>query len=298
MDIITRGDFDGLVSSVLLTEVEDVQKIKFVHPKDAQDGLVKANENDIVVNVPFIPGCGLWFDHHISEEEKLPDIGEFEGRFEMAPSAARVIYNHYTPKHADKLDKYKDMLEACDRFDSGRLTMEDVTNPSGWILLALTLDPRSGLGPEFRKYFRWLVEYVKELPIETVLQNKEVRRRTDRVLKEQEEFKRLLAEHAHQEGNVIVTDFRGLKEKPVGNRFLVFAVFPEANVEMRLFDGHKGAVVVAVGHSIFNRTCTVNIGELLKKFGGGGHRTVGTCQLDPEDAPSTIEKILQTLKDD
>lgn len=296
MDIITRGDFDGLVSSVLLTEVEDIRKIKFVHPKDVQDGLIKADEDDIVVNVPFIPGCGLWFDHHISEEEKLPEIGEFKGRFEMAPSAARVIYNHYAPQYADRLDKYKDMLEACDRFDSGQLTMEDVTNPSGWILLALTLDPRSGLGPEFRKYFRWLVEYVKELPLETVLENKEVKRRTDRVLKEQEEFKQLLAERAHQEGNVIVTDFRGLKEKPVGNRFLVFAVFPEANVEMRLFDGHKGAVVVAVGHSIFNRTCRVNVGELLKKFGGGGHRTVGTCQLDPKEAPPVIEEILQTLK--
>ena len=298
MNIVTRGDFDGLVSSVLLSEVEDVRRIRFVHPKDVQDGLVEADENDIVVNVPYIPGCGLWFDHHVSEQESLPEIGEFKGRFETAPSAARVIYNHYAPEHRDKLDRFKDLLEAADKLDSAQLTVEDVTSPSGWILLGLTIDPRSGLGPEFRKYFRWLVEYVKEVPLEVVLDNGEVKRRTERVLKEQEQFKELLAERARVDGNVIVTDFRGVKEKPVGNRFLVYTMFPQANVEMRLFDGHEGAVVVAVGRSIFNRTCGVNVGALLKKFGGGGHATVGSCQLDPETAESAVAEILDALKED
>ncbi|MCX7702760.1 MAG: exopolyphosphatase [Planctomycetota bacterium] len=296
MNIVTRGDFDGLVSSILLTEVENVRQIRFVHPKDVQDGLIQAGVEDIVVNVPYIKGCGLWFDHHISEEDKVPVIGDFKGRFEKAPSAARVIYNYYSPKHREKLDRFKDALEAADKLDSAQLSIEDVTNPSGWILLGLTIDPRSGLGPDFQKYFRWLVEYVKELPIEKVLENKEVKKRTDRILKEQEEHKRLLSKYARLDGNVIVTDFRGLKEKPVGNRFLVYTMFPKANVEMRLFDGHKGAVVVAVGHSIFNRTCKVNVGELLKRYGGGGHKSVGTCQLDPTTAEPKIKEILSTLK--
>jgi oligoribonuclease NrnB/cAMP/cGMP phosphodiesterase (DHH superfamily) len=296
MNIVTRGDFDGLVSSVLLTEVETVRQIRFVHPKDAQDGLIEVTSEDIVVNIPYIKGCGLWFDHHTSEEEKIPDIGEFKGRFEIAPSAARVIYNYYAPTHKEKLSRFTDALQAADKLDSAQLSIEDVTNPAGWILLGLTIDPRSGLGPDFQKYFRWLVEYVKELPIEKVLENKEVKKRTDRILKEQEAHKKLLSKHASLDGNVIVTDFRGLKDKAVGNRFLVFTMFPEANVEMRLFDGHKGAVVVAVGHSIFNRTCKVNVGELLKKYGGGGHRTVGTCQLNPKDANKYIKEILETLK--
>lgn len=297
MNIVTRGDFDGLASSVLLTEVEDIREIRFVHPKDAQDGIVEADKEDIVVNVPYVAGCGLWFDHHISEEGKILDeIGEFNGRFEMAPSAARVIYNHYAPEHAEKLDKFKDLLEATDKLDSAQLTMEEITNPSGWILLGLTIDPRSGLGPEFRKYFRWLVEYVKEVPLEKMLQHPEVKKRTDRVLTENEEFKSTLAQHAHVEDNVIIVDFRAMKEKPVGNWFLVYTMFPEANVEMRLFDGHKGAVVVALGHSIFNRTCNVNVGELLQKYGGGGHAGAGTAQLDPESAGPQIAQILERLK--
>jgi hypothetical protein len=298
MDIVTRGDFDGLVSSMLLTVVEDIKKIRFVHPKDVQDGLVKADKGDIVVNVPYIEGCGLWFDHHISEEDKIVEIGDFPGRFEMAPSAARVIYNHYAAEHAGKLDAFMEALEAADKLDSARLSMEDVMSPSGWVLLGLTIDPRSGLGPEFKQYFRWLIEYVKEVPITKVLDHPEVKKRTDRVLTENKLFKEILAEHAHIDGNVIVTDFRGMKEKPVGNRFLVYTMFPEANVEIRLFDGHEGAIVVAVGHSIFNRTCNVNVGELLKKYGGGGHRGAGTTQLPQKKADAKIKEILEQLKED
>ncbi len=297
MRIVTRGDFDGLASSVLLSEVHQVREIRFVHPKDVQDGLVEADEEDIVVNVPYIPGCGLWFDHHVSEEKKLENIGEFKGAFEMAPSAARVIYNYYKNDYAEKFAPFEALLEAADKLDSAQLTMDEVKKPTGWILLGLTIDPRSGLGPEFRKYFRWLVEYVKELPIERVLQHYEVKKRTDKVLNEQKEFDELLAKYAKVEDNVIITDFRGVKNKPVGNRFLVFAKFPEANVEMRLFDGHQGAVVVAVGHSIFNRTCNVNVGNLLKKYGGGGHKGAGTTQLPPETAEEKIKEILATLKE-
>jgi len=295
MNIITRGDFDGLVSSVLLTEVLKIREIRFVHPKDAQDGKVTADAEDVVVNIPFLPGCGLWFDHHVSEEERVPAPEAHKGRFEIAPSCARVIWNHYTAERA-KFERLTDILAACDKLDSARLTVEEVTQPTGWVLLGLTLDPRSGLGPEFQKYFRWLVEYVKELPIDKVLQHPEVKKRTDRVLREQEEFKAILKRCARLDGNVIVTNFRGLREKPVGNRFLVFTLFPQANVELRLFDGHQGAVVAAIGHSIFNRTCPVNAGKLLQKYGGGGHPGAGTTQLAAADADRQIGELLATLK--
>jgi len=295
MNVITRGDFDGLTATVLLTEVMEIREIKFVHPKDAQDGKATATPNDIVINLPFIPGCGLWFDHHVSEEGKLPK--EFNGRFEVAPSAARVIYNHYAPQCGAKFERYKEMLEATDRLDSAQLSTDDVTSPSGWILLGLTLDPRSGLGPEFRKYFRWLAEYVKEVPLEKVLKHPEVAKRAERVLEEQDEFEMLLAKHARQDGNVIITDFRGLKDKPVGNRFLVFTIFLGANVEVRIFDGHAGAVVVAVGHSIFNRTCKTNIGQMLEPYGGGGHHGAGAVQLPPAKAAATIAEIVRKLKE-
>lgn len=293
MRIVTRGDFDGLVSSVLLTEVETIGEIRFVHPKDAQDGRVEADLEDIVVNLPYINGCGLWFDHHVSEEGKLP-AQRFKGRFEIAASCARVIVNHYASK-GDKLAKYEEMVQACDKLDSAQLGLKDVTEPEGWVLLGLTLDPRSGLGPEFRKYFRWLVEYIKELPLEKVMKHPEVKRRTDRVLLEQETFKQILQSHCKVQDKVIVTDLRDLVEKPVGNRFLVFTMFPEANVEVRLFHGFNGTVVAAVGHSIFNRTCKVNSGMLLQEYGGGGHFGAGTAQLPAEDADAKIAEIIKRL---
>lgn len=293
MHIITRGDFDGLASTVLLTEVEKIGEIKMVHPKDAQDGKVKAGAEDIVVNLPYIPGCGLWFDHHVSEEGKIATQGAFKGRFEIAPSCARVIFNHYK---SPKFDRFAELLDATDRLDSAQLSTVDVTEPEGWILLGLTLDPRTGLGPEFQKYFRWLAEYIKEVPLEKVLKHPEVLKRTERVMEEQEDHEMLLAEHAKQDGNVILTDFRGLKEKPVGNRFLVYTMFLDANVEVRLFGGHQGAVVAAIGHSIFNRSCKVNVGELCAKYGGGGHIGAGTAQLKPETAEVQIKEIIATLK--
>jgi len=293
MRLITRGDFDGLSSTVLLTEVEKIGDIKMVHPKDAQDGKVAVTADDVVVNLPFIPGCGLWFDHHVSEEVKLDKQGAFKGRFEVAPSCARVIFNHYK---SPKFDKFHELLEATDNLDSAQLSTADVSTPQGWILLGLTLDPRTGLGPEFQKYFRWLAEYIKEVPIEKVLKHPEVQKRTERVLEEQDDHELLLAKHSKIDGNVILTDFRNLKDKPVGNRFLVFTMFREANVEVRLFNGHEGAIVAAVGASIFNRTCKVNIGQMLAEYGGGGHKGAGTAQLKPDMAEKQIQEIIARLK--
>ncbi|MDI6704163.1 MAG: exopolyphosphatase [bacterium] len=293
MRVFTRGDMDGLTSLVFLTMVENVTEIAFAHPKDMQDGKIQVTEEDILTNLPYVKGCGLWFDHHISEDRKIEEIGPYRGKFAIAPSTARVIYDYY---HRPEFDKFKDLLESTDRLDSAQLKMEEVEKPSGWILLGLTLDPRTGLGPEFRKYFCWLVEYVKEAPLEKILQHPEVKKRCDRVLNEHEQFKEFLKRHSRQDGNVIVTDLRGIKEIPAGNRFLIFTLYPEANVEVRSFDGKLGNTVIAVGHSIFNRTCKVNLGNLLARYGGGGHRGAATCQIDIEKADTTIEEIISHLK--
>jgi len=285
---------DGITSVVLLSLVEDITEIAFAHPRDMQECKIPVTENDIITNLPYVKGCGMWFDHHISEEQKIEGISEFRGCLAVAPSTARVIYNYY--KHPE-FERFKDLLEATDRVDSANLTPEDVTNPSGWVLLGLTLDPRSGLGPGFREYFCWLVEYIKEVPVEKVLQHQEVNKRCQRLLQEQDEFKKLLEEHSHQEGNVIITDLRGVKQMPAGNRFLVYAIYPGTNVEVRIFPGLLSNIVVAVGHSTFNRTCKVNLGKLMAEYGGGGHEGAATCQLSDEDADSKIAEIIEQLKE-
>jgi hypothetical protein len=293
MRVLTRGDLDGLTSTVLLTLVEKVGDIRLAHPKDVQDGKIPCDKNDIIVNLPFVPGCGLWFDHHISEEQKLTKIGKFKGSYKVAPSAARVIYDYY--RHPD-FEKFTELLKDTDKLDSAQLTVRDVTEPEGWILLGYTLDPRSGLSPDFQKYFRWLVEFVKEVPVEKILKNAEVRKRVERLLTEQAQYERVLKKNSKQDGNVIITDFRKMDEPLSGNRFLVYILYPTANVEVRLLRGKDGKVAIPIGHSIFNRTCKTNIGKLCAEYGGGGHVGAGTCQIAGDQAEEKIAEIIARLK--
>jgi hypothetical protein len=296
MRILTRGDLDGLASSVLLTVAESIREIRFAHPKDVQDGREPVTADDIVVNLPFVPGCGMWFDHHVSQDQQAKSAGAFKGRYAHAPSCARVIADHY---RKPEFDRFGEMLAETDRLDSADLRPEDVTDPKDWILLGYTLDPRTGFGPEFQKYFRWLVEYVKEVPIAKVLQHPEVKKRCERVKEEREAFAALLRKHARPDGTVVVTDLRGVKGAPVGNRFLVFTLFPAANVEARIHEGKGGATVnVAIGKSIFNRSLQLNVGLLCREYGGGGHEGAGTCQLPPAEADAKIAEILRRLKAD
>jgi len=294
MRILTRGDLDGLTSSVFLTIVKEIKEIRFAHPKDVQDGKVEATADDIIVNLPYVDGCGMWFDHHVTEGEHAAKVGEFEGKYGLAPSAARLVYEHFS---RPEFEPFEEMLKETDRFDSAQLTPDDVADPQGWVLLGFTLDPRTGLGPEFRKYFRWLVEYVKEVPLEKVLQHGEVKKRAARVHEEIDQFKGILLLQCTQDGNVVVTDLRKVKDPPVGNRFLVFTLFPDANVEARIIRGKEGTTVnLAVGRSIFNRTCKTNVGALCAEYGGGGHEGAATCQFTPDEAEAKIKEIVERLK--
>lgn len=292
MQLITRGDVDGLACAVFLSIVENVESIRFAHPKDMQDGLYPVTADDIIANLPWHPNCGLWFDHHASSLALVPDPGSVPGLAREAPSAARLVYEYY---HDDRLKLYDDFLHQVDRFDSADLDMEDVTSPRGWILLAYTIDPRSGLG-RFREYFIDMVEWVRTMTLDEILAIPEVRRRCDEVASRQAALLQSLRTHARLDGPVIVTDFRALAERPVGNRFLVYTLFPEGTVEVRLFYGKsRETVVVAVGKSIFNRSCPVDVGALLAEYGGGGHLGAGTCQLEGPDVEARVAEIIARL---
>jgi hypothetical protein len=302
MRLITRSDFDGLACAVLLRDVEQIDSVEFVHPKDVQDGKVKVGRNDILSNLPYVTGAGLWFDHHSSEIVRNEDTVTFRGRFEVAPSAARVIYKHYGEV---RLGKYARLLEAVDQSDSAQLSMEDVTNPSGWMLLSYVMDPRTGLAYHHgysvsnRELMMKMIDLIAQHPDdpETVVNDPDVQERIVRYFAQQEGFARLMRERSHVEGNVIVTDLRGLGDPPAGNRFLIYTMFPEANIQVRVFDGRKGEFVVcAVGHSIFNRTSKTDVGMLLAQYGGGGHRGAGTCQLPLAEADKKIAEIIGAIR--
>ncbi len=305
MRLITRSDFDGLMCGVLLREVEQIDAVDFVHPKDVQDGTVKATANDILTNLPYQPGVGMWFDHHASEALRNDMEGiDFRGRFEVAPSAARVVYDHYVEQgKGAKLRKFRKVLEAVDKSDSADLSRDDVTKPKGWILLSYVLDPRTGLGYQHdyaisnRQLMTKMLDWIGKHPVTAILKMPDVAARVAQYKKDQEAFAKLLKETSKLDKNVVVTDLRGRKDLPSGNRFLIYTLFPKCNISVRLFDGKGGErTIVAVGHSIFRRTSKTDVGKLMGKFGGGGHRGAGTCQLPPETANAEIKRILTAIK--
>jgi len=293
-NIITRGDFDGLVCSVLLTEAEQISKIRFAHPKEMQEGSIEVTSQDIIVNLPYHKDCGMWFDHHISEAERGSKPGSFKGKYGLAPSCARLVYEHYNkPEWAEK---YAGLMEAVDKVDSANLTLNDILRPSGWVKIAATVDPRSGFPPSY-DYFLNLLDWIKEQTVEEIVENDAVRDRGREYFRQQESFKEVLQENSTLYGKVVVSDFRRKLASPVGSRFLIYSLFPSANVALRLFDSpDKKNVVIAAGHSILNRTCKVDLGNLMAEYGGGGHMGAATCTLSSDMVDDAVGDIIERLK--
>ena len=303
MRLLTRSDFDGLASATLLKEMGIIDNWKFVHPKDMQDGLVEVTADDVLANVPYVEGCGLWFDHHSSESERLGDGIDFEGESRVEDSTARVIYEYYGGN--DRLGRFESMIIAVDKVDSAKLTREEILSPEGWVLLGFLMDPRTGLG-RFRDFrisnydlMETLIDECRRKSIDEILKNPDVEERIKVYFEQDALFRQMLATHTKVEGNVIVTDLRGVDPIYTGNRFIIYSLYPEQNVSVWVVDGrNKQNCPIAVGHSILNRTCKTNVGALMLKYGGGGHFQVGTCQVDYDDADRVIGELLEAMKAD
>ncbi len=305
MRLLTRSDFDGLACAVLLREVGVVDELLFVHPKDVQDGVVQVTDNDILANIPYVSGCGLWFDHHSSEDERLGLGSEFRGDSRPAPSCARVIYDFYGGAsqfgHLDATG----LMGAVDQADSAQFTTEEILNPDGWVLLSFIMDPRTGLGRyhDYRmsnyQLMEYMIEYCRSMDAEQILRLPDVQERVTRYFEQEGPFRAMLREHSTLHGNVVVVDLRGLDEIKAGNRFTIYSLYPQANVSVRVLDGKgKQNTVLACGYSILNRTCLTDIGSLMLKYGGGGHRSVGTCQVPNEAADETLRAVIDRLHAD
>jgi hypothetical protein len=297
MRLVTRADLDGLACAVVITGTETISEVRLAHPQEITDKTLAITARDILANLPYHPACGKWFDHHLltASNERPPTV--FEGAYALAPSAARVVYDHYLPRHPE-LQRFERLIAETDRLDSATLTIEDVTAPKDYILLGFTLDSRTGLG-EYKEYFDKLLSLLRTKPIDEVLAEPEVRARAARIREQDERFRKATLHHSRVEGNVVITDFRTVDPPPVGNRFLVYTLFPQANISVRVHWGPQRArVAVVAGHSIFNRTSRTSIGWLLSRYGGGGHRGAGSCLLDPRTAEAQIAEIVATMVKD
>lgn len=300
MRLITRSDFDGLVCGALLKEAGIIDHWKFAHPKDLQDGLVEVNEDDCLANVPFVEGCGLWFDHHSSEFERNQLAGKYKGESRITPSCARIIYEYYGGE--ERFSHFNEMLAAVDKVDSGNLTIDEIQNPEGWILIGFLMDPRTGLG-RWRNFtisnyqlMEKLIDACRTMSTDEILNLPDVQERIEIYFEQTAKFKEMVAKYTRTEGDVIISDLRGVDPIYTGNRFLIYSMYPERNISAWIVSGKGGlGCSVAVGYSILNRTSDIDVGSLMLKYGGGGHKAVGTCQFKDEEIEEKLPKLLDEL---
>jgi len=301
--LVTRSDFDGLVCAVLLKELDLIDDIKFVHPKDMQDGIIDITSNDITTNLPYVEGVHIAFDHHLSETIR---VGERENHIidPDAPSAARVVYNYYGGD--DKFANInKDMMEAVDRGDSADFTQEQVLNPKGWDLMNFLMDARTGLG-RFRDFtisnydlMMKLIDLCKDHTIENIMQDSDVKERAGLYMDQQIQCIAQINRCAAIHKNLVVLDLREEEVIYTGNRFVIYALFPEQNISIHVMWGlKKQNTVFATGKSIFNKTSGTNIGELMLRYGGGGHKNAGTCQVANDKADDTLQELIISINAD
>ena len=291
MRLVTRADLDGLACALMLSETDTFDEIVLVHPQQITDKKIEIGQGDTLANLPYHPGCGRWFDHHLLTASNESPPATFEGLYREAPSAAQLVW-----EYLGEPERHRRMVEETNRFDSAQLSESDVLKPHGWVLLGFTVDPRTGHG-DHEAYFRQLLDWLREKGLQEVLLLPEVSRRITDMFATNEEFCWELMQHSRLDGNVVFTDFRGIPEPKVGNRFLIYTLFPEANVSVRAqFTSEKDAVMVNVGHSIFDRSCAVSVGELMSDYGGGGHFGAGSAPLDLVRADLEILDIIEALK--
>jgi nanoRNase/pAp phosphatase (c-di-AMP/oligoRNAs hydrolase) len=300
--LLTRSDMDGLVCAVLLKELGMLGEIVFHHPKDVQDGKVEVGPNDILTNLPYVAGCGLCFDHHASEA--LRNEGRPTPNYVLMPeakSAARVVYDYYGGKA--RFPQISDaMMDAVDKADSAGFSREDVLRPKGWELLSFLMDARTGLG-RFRNFrvsnyqlMMMLIDCCRDLDIEDILALPDVRERVELYFEQQQAFDAQLARVAKVHGNLVVLDLRDEEVIHAGNRFMIYAQFPECDLSMHVMWGRERMnTVYTVGKSIFGTRSEVEVGELMLRYGGGGHSAAGTCQGPNETAEVLKQTLIQQL---
>jgi len=297
MRLVTRADFDGLICGVLLSQVEEIDDIELVHAKDIHDSVIPIDSNDIIANLPYHPHTGMWFDHHGSEATVAEDA-EFRGKFVIAPSCASVIYEHYS--QFDSLKRFEPIVIEADKIDSARFNITDISNPKDWVLLSKTMHvySKDKRFEDKYSYFSRLMNLVGMRPPQEILSDPEVQTRIAFLQEEQKLYIDAIRQCTKTDENIIITDIREMDYLPNGDKFLVYTLYPQQNVSLKVFNRrHTEETVISGGYNIFNRTCTTHIGDLMQNFGGGGHRAAGSCRIKKNEADTVLDHIVAHLRE-
>lgn len=300
--LVTRSDFDGLVCAVLLKELDMLDGIKFVHPKDMQDGKVDITGDDITTNLPYTANAHLVFDHHLSETLRLS--GKRPENYVIvptAPSAARVVYEYFGGKERFRSIP-EELMDAVDKADSAQYSREEILEPDGWTLLNYIMDPRTGLG-RFRNFrisnydlMMELIDFCRQHSIEQILDLPDVKERVDLYNEQHDKAVDQIRRCSDVHGKLVVLDLRNEETIWCTNRFMIYALFPQCTISMHILWGLKQQnTVFAVGKSIIDRSSPVNIGQVMLAHGGGGHQAAGTCQMPNEQAETALNELIAAL---
>ena len=289
MRVVTRPDFDGVVCAVLLMDALDIdQPVLWVQPSEMQHGRVDIQKGDVIANLPFHEGCSLWFDHHYSNQPS----GPIKGAFKIAPSAAGIIFETY---HDTFERDYTELVHQTDRIDAADLTLDEILHPQNYpfVLLSMTITSHD---PEEARYWDHLVTLLRTQSPDQVMDDPKVQQRCRQVVADNANYEQALKKHTTMTGQVSVTDCRELDPAPDGNRFLVYSLFPDCTVNVKIVYCENDQASIKVGHSILNRGCKVNVGKMLSAFEGGGHPGAGACRFPRHKAADYLEQIVKILE--
>jgi nanoRNase/pAp phosphatase (c-di-AMP/oligoRNAs hydrolase) len=302
--LVTRSDFDGLVCAVLLNELNLIDDIKFVHPKDMQDGKIDISGRDITTNLPYVAGAHLAFDHHLSETIRNASCRANHIIDANAPSAARVVYDYYGGQAAfPRISEA--MMDAVDKSDSAQFSRDEILQPEGWVLLNYLMDARTGLG-RFRDFrisnyalMMDLIKYCKDHDIDEILALPDVRERVELYVDQGDKARDQILRCATVYKNLVVLDLRDEDTIWATNRFMIYALFPQTNISIHVLWGvQKQNTVFATGKSILDRSSKTNVGELMLEYAGGGHQAAGTCQVANDQAAATLQTLIARINAD
>lgn len=301
--LVTRADFDGVVSGALLLELDMVEDIVFAEPKEVQDGQFQVGPNDILTNLPYVPEAYLCLDHHFSETER---VGKQDNLVidADAPSAARVVYNHFGGK-----EKFpgicEEMLSAVDQADAAQYSEEEILAPQPWTLLNFIMDPRTGLSRvgdfaiSHEQFMKDMMVYCRHHPVEEIMKIPDVEERLHLYSLHEEFYERQIRKCTQVHDNLVVFDLRNEDEFFAGNRFMIYAIYPQCNISIQIIpEIEPGKALLAVGKSLINRSSNTNVGHLMLKYGGGGHRQVGTCRIENEKVDQVLGELVVKITQD
>ena len=300
--LITRSDLDGIACAAILREAGVIDEVTFAHPKDMQDGTVEVSVNDIITNLPHHPNAYMVFDHHASEIERTKEQPKNVINDPTAPSAAAVVFKHYGG-HAKLPNISKELMDAANKIDSAQLSEAEILDPQGWVLLGFIMDNRTGLG-RLRQFkvsnYNLMLELVDILrthkTIEDILKHPNVAERVKAYKEHAELARQQIKKCSSRHDKLLVIDLRQETMIYCINRFAIYALYPDINISMHILPGKKDVnTVFAVGKSVLNRSAKVDVGSLMLKYGGGGHKAVGTCQIEHHKVDVVKAELIEQI---